>query len=554
MSLLGTIFASSVSDLQSPQPWLVDWVSGRKTQAGERVSPNGALALSAYYACARVVAEDVAKLPLLTYRRLRPRGKERVDDHPSFELLHERPNEDMTAFVVRASVTFAALSWGNGYAEIQRNGFGRPVALWPLVPWRVRPLADLRRSPRGSVVYEITREDGTRTRLSPSEVLHVHGLGFDGYLGYSVAQVGAESLGLSIAAQTFGASFFGQGASPSGVLSHPGHLRPEALANLRQSWGEMYVGPYNAGRPAILEEGMKWEKLGIPPEEAQFIETRQFQIEEICRWFRVPPHKIQHLLRATFSNIEQQSIEYVSDALMPWLVRWEQEVRRKLFAPDERDLFAEHLVMGLLRGDQAARSAYYRERFFIGTMSQNDIREKENENPIGPEGDVYYVPANLVRSEDAARGRTTGERPPGPQGPEPEEMRGALRALLVDAASRWLRKELRATERARRRRPEELKRWAERFFTEQERYAAECFAPALEVARCLQRLELEVRCVAGQLAARRREAFSHGEALDLDREVGEIVAMILGALAPQPMTVAINGAEIANTYLQGGDR
>jgi hypothetical protein len=197
----------------------------------------------------------------------------------------------------------------------------------------------------------------------------------------------------------------------SGVLTHPESLSPDAQKRLRDNFAENYGGAYNAAKPAILEEGMKWERLGIPPEEAQFIETRQFQAEEICRWFRVPPHKIQHLLRSTFSNISHQAIEYVVDTLTPWLVRWEQEIQRKLLVGDG-DYFAEHLTLGLLRGDEASRVAFYGGMFQMGAMSQNDIREAENMNWIGPDGDTYYVPLNMVRSEDAAAGL--------PQNTEPE--------------------------------------------------------------------------------------------------------------------------------------
>lgn len=416
--------ADALADLRHPSAWLLDWSRGRATTAGLSVSPQGALAIAAYYACLRTIAEDVGKLPLLVYRRLSPRGKERATEHPLYNLLHNAPNSDMTAMTFREVLTHHAVGWGNGYAEIVTDGRGEVSALYPIHPSRVA----LRRDDQGGVVYDVygetvlgARDVGRVVRLPSENVLHIKGLGADGLSGYSVAQLAAESLGLSLAAQTFGAAFFGNGTALGGVLEHPGTLSDTAVAHLRESWQTRYGGPENANKPAILEEGMKWTRLGIPPDEAQFLETRQFQVREVARWFRMPPHKIQDLTEATFSNIEQQSIEYVTDTLMPWLVRWEQELRRKLFAR-EPDIFAEHLVLGLLRGDQAARAAYYKDLFNVGALSPNDIRELENENPIpGRAGDRYYIQMNMTtldtvagEPEGAGGGPPEGAMPPPP--------------------------------------------------------------------------------------------------------------------------------------------
>lgn len=392
--------ADFLSDVRHPTAWLTNWALGGVTRAGIRVSPQSAMGLSTYYACIRNISEDVGKLPLLTYRRLLPRGKERVPGHWAYPLLHDAPNDDMTAMTFREVLTAHALGWGNGYAEIVRNGRGIPGAFAPIHPSRVH----LQRDDQGRLVYDVYGNDGiysaaginaSTIRLPQDDVLHIKGLGSDGYTGYSIVQLAAESLGLSLAAQTFGASFFGGGAALGGILSHPKTLSPEGQVHLRESWQTAYGGPWNAGKTAILEEGMTYTRIGIPPEEAQFLQTRIFQVPEVCRWFRMPPHKAQHLDNAHYNNVEQQNLEYVVDTLMPWLVRWESELRRKLFA-DEPEVFAEHLILGLLRGDQAARAAYYKARFEMGTLSPDDIREIENENPLpaGEGGNLYYLAAN----------------------------------------------------------------------------------------------------------------------------------------------------------------
>lgn len=395
--------ADAVSDLRHPTAWLTSWALGARTTSGVDVSPDGAMALAAYWACIRSISEDVGKLPLITYGRIEPRGKRREIQHPCYSLLHDAPNQDMSAMSFRETLTGWALGWGNGYAEIVRNSRGRVTSLYPIHPSRVV----IKRDEQGELVYDVRSEqqlliEGNRSfaivRLRQPDMLHLRGPG-NAYYGYSVAQLGAESLGLSLAAQTFGASFFGNGTHVSGVLKHPGELGDKALEHLRESWQELYQGPEQAHKPAILEEGMEWQALSIPPEQAQFLQTREFQIAEVARWFRMPPHKIQHLANATYTNIEHQALEYVVDTLQPWLVRWEQELKRKLFSK-EPNTFAEHLVLGLLRGDQATRSAYYRERFYLGTLSPNDIRELENENPIQqPAADAYYLQTALLPIE-----------------------------------------------------------------------------------------------------------------------------------------------------------
>lgn len=402
MSLITTIRtwfapkASAISDLLHPTAWLQDWALGRRTLAGVHVTPASAMTLPAYFAGLRAISEDIGKLPLHVYRKLTPRGKERAPDHPLYALLHDAPNDDMGAMTFRETLTHYALAWGNGYAVIDRDGRLTPTALLPVHPSRVV----VRRDDNGMLVYDVYGGENVPGspgvqwyRVREDDMLHIRGLGAEGILGYSVVQLAAESLGLSLAAQTFGAAFFGNGAAMGGVLEHPAKLSDMAAKHLRESFASVYSGPENAGKVAILEEGMKYARLGIPPDDAQFLETRLFQVREVARWLRIPPHKLGDLEFATYTNIEQQAIEYVTDTLQPWCVRWEQECQIKLFGINS-DFFCEHALQGLMRGDQAARSQFYTSLFGVGVFSPNDIRELENMSPIGPEGDEYFIASN----------------------------------------------------------------------------------------------------------------------------------------------------------------
>lgn len=403
MSILASIFGLGTG-VQDVNMGPIDWIVGRMTHAGARVNPETAITLSAYFACLRAISEDIGKLPLIVYRRLMPRGKERAREHPVYKLLHDTPNADMGAMTLRETLTAHAMNWGGGFAEIQRTGRGTPVALHLIHPSRT----SIGRNEAGALTYYV-RSGGKIVPLEAQNVFHLHGLGADGLSGYPLSVIGREAVGLGQGAEAFGARFFSNDARPGGVLQHPGGLSDLAYKHLRDSWAESHSGVEQSHKPAVLEEGMEWKSMSIPPEEAQFLETRQFQIEEIARWFRMPPHKIQHLLRATFSNIEHQAIEYVTDTLQPWAVRWEHEIKRKLFAEDESEYFAEHLFEGLLRGDLSQRVTFYTGMFNIGAMSQNDIREAENKNPVEG-GDTYWVPMNMQPSQQTAEA----------QGDEPE--------------------------------------------------------------------------------------------------------------------------------------
>lgn len=488
----GNASASTSSIDKDARAWLVDAFLGRKTAAGVYMNPTAALSLSAYYAAIRNISEDCGKLPLFVYRAREPRGRDKLFDHPVYRLLHDEPNEEMTAMAFRETLTHYALGWGNGYAEIVRDRAGRPVSLFPIHPSRVYPARV-----EGEIIYDVVIDDilsinglgsstrRERVRLAAADMLHIHALSGEGIMGYSIATLARESLAMSQEAERFGATFFGNGALAGGVLEHPQKLEDKAYARIRESWNQMHQGAGNAHKVAILEEGMKYNKVGIPPNDAQFLETREFQTEEIARWFRIPPHKIGSLKRSTFSNIEHQSIEYVNDALMPWLVRWEQEIDRKLFTPSERPvLYAEHNVTALLRGDSAQRSTFYREQFNIGVLSPNDIRDLENMNPIGPEGDKYYIQSAMTTLDAVADGRNIAPQPEEPtgngeedvdDGPADDDFEAKIRMVtpfVVASAARICRKESMAFARAAEKKPDAgaISAWAGKFYDDQKRY------------------------------------------------------------------------------------
>ncbi len=416
-----TVRANSEAEIAArPDAWgLGGYFGGTQTMAGISVTPGRAMGLPAYYAAIRNISEDVAKLPLITYERIEDGGKRRALEHHLYRILHDVANPDMTAMTFRETMTGWVLGWGNAYAEIERSNRGEALALWPIHPSRIPP-ENIRRI-EGRLVYDVlvdtlnsrgprARQAFEVSRVAAEDVLHLHGLG-DGYFGMSIVQVAAQNLGLNLASETFAASFYGRGMHVGAVLEHPGALTDKALAHIRESIARRHQGVSNAHDTLILEEGMSFKAETVPPNEAQFLETRQFGLEDISRLFRIPPHKIQHLLRSTFTNIEQQALEYVTDTLMPWFVRWEQELQRKLFKSN--DFFAEHLVIGLLRGDMKTRAEYMWKRFQMGSLSPDDIRAIDNENPLpNGQGKGYFVLGNMVPLSPAGPPQTPRGQPP----------------------------------------------------------------------------------------------------------------------------------------------
>ena len=381
------------------------------TASGKYVTERSAMQMTAVYCCVRILSEAVASLPLQFYRYTDDGGKEKAVEHPLYFLLHDEPNPEMTSFIFRETLMTHLLLWGNAYSQIIRNGKGEVVALYPLMPDRMK----VDRDEHGRLYYEYTIYDsddvdgrkgtnkvGRTVRLQPHDVLHIPGLGFDGLVGYSPIAMAKNAIGLAIATEEYGSKFFANGAAPSGVLEHPGTIKDPS--KVRESWQATFGGSGNANKIAVLEEGMKYTPISISPEQAQFLETRKFQIDEIARIFRVPPHMIGDLEKSSFNNIEQQSLEFVKYTLDPWVSRWEQAMVKALLTPDEKKkYFFKFNVDGLLRGDYQSRMNGYATARQNGWMSANDIRELENLDRIPAEqgGDLYLINGNMTKLEDA---------------------------------------------------------------------------------------------------------------------------------------------------------
>lgn len=362
--------------------------------------------MTAVYSCVRILSEAVAGLPLGLYRYNDSGGKEKALQHPLYKLLHDEPNPEMTSFAFRETLMGHLLLWGNAYAQIIRNARGEVLALYPLMPNKMT--VDRDGYGRLYYLYQRTTDDaptlggGQQVYLRPEDVLHIPGLGFDGLVGYSPIAMAKNAVGLAIATEEYGAKFFANGAAPGGVLEHPGVVKDPA--RVRESWNSVYQGSSNAHRVAVLEEGMKYTPIGISPEQAQFLETRKFQINEIARIFRVPPHMVGDLEKSSFSNIEQQSLEFVKYTLDPWVVRWEQAMCRVLLSDSEKsEYFIKFNVDGLLRGDYTSRMSGYATARQNGWMSANDIRELENLDRIPVElgGDLYLINGAMTKLQDA---------------------------------------------------------------------------------------------------------------------------------------------------------
>lgn len=372
--------------------------------SGKTVTERSAMQMTAVYSCVRILAEAIAGLPLHVYRYNSDGGKEKAIDHSLYLILHDEPNPEMSSFVFRETLMTHLLLWGNAYAQIIRNSKGEVMALYPLMPNKM----SVDRDENGQLYYQYLRstdEVGGKNEtviLKPTDVLHIPGLGFDGLVGYSPIAMAKNAIGLAIATEEYGAKFFANGAAPSGVLEHPGTIKDPQ--RVREAWQSQFGGSQNSGKIAVLEEGMKYTPISISPEQAQFLETRKFQINEIARIFRVPPHMVGDLEKSSFSNIEQQSLEFVKYTLDPWVIRWEQSIMRTLLTPEEKkSYFVKFNLEGLLRGDYQSRMNGYATARQNGWMSANDIRELENLDRIPAEagGDLYLINGNMLPLQQA---------------------------------------------------------------------------------------------------------------------------------------------------------
>ena len=373
------------------------------SSSGTFVSERTSMQTAIVYACVRIISDAIAGMPLHVYQR-DGSGRTVAETHTLYRLLHDETNPEMTSFVFRETLMVHLLLYGNAYAQIVRDGGGRVVALYPLLPSRM----DVSRTPGGTLMYTYWRDSeeagvgrrGTPVKLQTWEVLHIPGLSFDGLIGYSPIAMAKNAIGMAIAAEEFGAKFFENGAMPLGILEHPKKIGDgESVDRLRDSWTAAYGGSKNANKVAILEEGLSYKQISLPPDQAQFLETRKFQTAEIARIFRVPMHMVGDLERATFSNIEQQSLEFVKYCLNPWVIRLEQGLAKALLLPSEKSkLSIRFNVDGLLRGDYASRMKGYSIGIQNGFMSPNDVRRLESMNliPVEEGGEQYMVNGSMV--------------------------------------------------------------------------------------------------------------------------------------------------------------
>lgn len=392
LKLTGIEKRLSIADIDNILDW--GW-SGLPTWSGSRISEQNSLELPAVWSCVKVISEFLASMPMYMYRRLDENSKEIARDHYLFSVLADQPNPNMGAFEFFELGTAHLGTWGNFYSIIEWDKAQRVKALYPLDPSRMDT------SRPGGVnqpnLYKYKLQNGTHQELRTRDVFHVRGLGYDGIKGYTPIGMMRQSLGLTSATQEFGAKLFGQGTRPSGLLETPQKLSQPEKENLQESFGKKYAGLDGAHRVILLEQGVTFRPVSVNPDDAQFLETRKFQRSEIAAMYRVPLHMIGDLDRATFSNIEQQSIDFISYTMMPWLVRWEQAVSRQLLSDAGRlSYFPKFNIRAQMRGDSAARAAYYKEALSWGWLELNEVREEEDRNPYpDKKGSISYRPLNM---------------------------------------------------------------------------------------------------------------------------------------------------------------
>ena len=429
---------------RSSQPAGTTVFFGRSKTAGIPVTHENALTYSVIWRCVNLISQSIATMPWYVMQRDQQRRSKTLWNHQAYTLLDLMPNSETDALSFRETLLAWALTWGNGYGEIVRDRSMRPAELWQIEPSRVRPDRDK----NGQLWYEITNGSAANSYLRPQDIFHLKGLGFDGLVGYSVIAYAAKTIGLGLATEQFGSNFFANGANAGGVLQHPGKLSDDAIKHLKESLVEGTSGS-SSRSPLILEEGMEWNTISVPPDDAQFLETRKFTVAEGARWYGVPLHKLHEMDKSSFNNIEQQAIEFVTDALMPWVKRLEMEANIKLISPAMRGrTYTKLNVNSLLRGDTKARGEWYKTMTTIGAYNVNKVLELEDENPIGPDGDKHLVQMNLTTLEKVGEENTqANENPftqPGAQPDAPDEENDdeaqetamAARAILVENAQR----------------------------------------------------------------------------------------------------------------------
>lgn len=433
-----TLRSLTLGPYNTKDPALARLFGGSPSSAGVPVTEHTAMNYSAVWSAVNLISSDIAAVPLKLYKR-EGQGKADFSTHALHRLVHSQPNPDMPSMVFRKTLTAHRLVWGNGYAEIERDGAGRPVALWPLMPYAVQPFY----TTGGALRYRVYNPGGGTIEFAPADMLHLRGLSDDGICGLSVIAKARESLGLGIAAERFGATFFGNGSTFGGVISYPAGVgnNTQTRKDNREALEKVHQGVDRAHRFLALYEGAQYQQLGVPPNDAQFLETREFQIEEVCRWFNIQPHKLKHLKRSTNNNIEHQSIEYVTDTLESHWVEWEQELNMKLVAPLERAIqVIEHVREGRLRGDSVSRSELQTKQFSIAMLTPNEGRAQENRNPVEG-GDRAFVAMNLIPLDRVDEWfdvtlKAKAEPPPPPKPDKTDDAKDEINALqeaLVEA-------------------------------------------------------------------------------------------------------------------------
>jgi HK97 family phage portal protein len=492
---------------QNPDGWFLRHFGNEPSIAGVTVNEDTALSATAVWAGVRIIAETVAMLPLELYERQDDRTKKPARALTLWKVIHDEPNPEQTSFEFREMQQGFLLLWGNCYAQKIYNGRGEVSELWPLVPWRVTP----ERTANNTLVYRVRLpgNQGGEVTLPADDVLHIKGFSSGGVLGDNVVEKFRNSIGLSLAAEEFGGRFFGNGLTASGGLEFPGKLGVEGRKNVRDSFTEAHGGVGKSHRLMILEEGMKWFQMTVDPEKAQALQTRKFQVTEVSRILRLPPHLLYDLERSTFTNIEHQGLEFVTYSMQPWLTRWEQRLNRSLLLPSQRQkYFTQFEVKGLLRGDVAARSAFYQQMFNVGAYSPNDILNHEGEQPVEG-GDQRFVQLNLTPLDQIAEmvaaqikdkpplQPKAPDKPAEPAKPEPAA-RSVLEPVVRAEVERVVRRQVKAVRAAVKKSPQEFRVWADSFFEKETGIVTESLTPALASLSALAGVTFDARSFASQ--------------------------------------------------------
>lgn len=424
---------------------------GYPGKSGVVVNEHTAMGVSAVFASARNIAQDVAKLSLILYRRLENGGNDRADDVPLSQILRLEPNPEMGSYLCRSSIILSAALWGRGCGEIERNGDGTSRYIWPIEPWRVQPKRD-----DLGVYFEVTRADGSTKEIRDRDMIHIRGLSNDGVVGFMTTRLAEGAIGMALAAAEFTAAFFANGMAPSGIVTLKNKAKPEQLESLRDQFAEKYSGAANSGKPIVLDNESTFTATTMDSEKGQRVETMRFSVEEIARYWRMPPHKLFDMSRAQgWSTLESSENAYHTDTLLPWLKEVEEEYTRKLLGQEERkSLFIEHMHNSLMRVDAVGRSAFYNAGIQGGWLCPNEVRTRENMNPY-PGGDQFRVQQNMAMLDKDGKPLPANggdgtppakpAAPPADEDPQREQRaKVAMMPVLIDAAARMLDREAKA--------------------------------------------------------------------------------------------------------------